>query len=55
MESIVGRAEQQVRSDYKRARWAVGINGALSVAVGVLILIWPGTACSRSRFSGART
>jgi uncharacterized membrane protein HdeD (DUF308 family) len=42
MNSIVQRAEQEVRSDYNRARWAVGLSGALSVAVGVLILIWPG-------------
>ena len=42
MESIVERAEQQVRSDYKRVRWTVGISGALSIAVGVVILIWPG-------------
>jgi len=42
MDSIVQRAEQEVRSDYKRVRWAVGLSGALSVAVGVLILIWPG-------------
>ena len=42
MDSVVQRAEQQVRSDYKRVRWTVGISGALSVAVGVLILIWPG-------------
>jgi uncharacterized membrane protein HdeD (DUF308 family) len=42
MDSIFKRAEQQVRSDYKRVRWAVGLSGALSVAVGVLILTWPG-------------
>jgi uncharacterized membrane protein HdeD (DUF308 family) len=42
MDSIVQHAEQQVRSDYKRVRWTVGLSGALSIAVGVLILIWPG-------------
>jgi len=42
MDSVVQRAEQEVRSDYKRVRWTVGISGALSIAVGVLILIWPG-------------
>jgi uncharacterized membrane protein HdeD (DUF308 family) len=42
MDSIVQHAEQQVRSDYKRVRWTVGLSGALSIAVGVLVLIWPG-------------
>jgi uncharacterized membrane protein HdeD (DUF308 family) len=26
----------------KRLRWAIGINGALSVVFGALILVWPG-------------
>jgi uncharacterized membrane protein HdeD (DUF308 family) len=42
MDSILHRAEQAVSSDYKRFRWAVGLNGALSIAVGAVILIWPG-------------
>ena len=42
MESIVRSAEQQVRSDYTRVRWAVGLSGVLSVAVGAVILTWPG-------------
>ena len=42
MDSFVKRAEQEVGSEYKRLRWMVGLNGALSVAVGVLILGWPG-------------
>src|SRR5215212_8907229 len=25
-----------------RVRWAIGLNGALSVAFGAMILIWPG-------------
>jgi len=41
MESIERRAHG-VRSDYTRLRWAVGLNGVLSIAVGVVILIWPG-------------
>ena len=42
MESVVQRAKQATDSDIKRLRWALGINGALSVAFAVVILIWPG-------------
>jgi len=40
METVEQRAHE-VRSDYRRLRWAIGLNGALSIAVGVVILIWP--------------
>jgi uncharacterized membrane protein HdeD (DUF308 family) len=42
MESLVERAAHTAESDLKRLRWALGINGVLSVAFGVVILIWPG-------------
>ena len=42
MESLVERTAQTVESDLKRVRWALGISGVLSVAFGVVILIWPG-------------
>ena len=42
MESIVERAEQLAGKDLKRVRWSIGINGALSIALAVVILIWPG-------------
>jgi uncharacterized membrane protein HdeD (DUF308 family) len=42
MDSIVERVGQMAESDVKRVRWALGINGALSVAFAVVILIWPG-------------
>jgi len=32
---------KQVKQDTKRLRWAVGLSGALSVAVGIVILLWP--------------
>jgi uncharacterized membrane protein HdeD (DUF308 family) len=41
MDSIFQKAEKQVHSDYTRVRWAVGLSGALSIAFGVVILIWP--------------
>ena len=42
MDSYVQRAEQQIGSDYTKFRWALGLSGALSIALGVVILIWPG-------------
>jgi hypothetical protein len=41
MDSLVQQVKN-VTSDYKRFRWALGLNGALSIAVGVIILLWPG-------------
>jgi uncharacterized membrane protein HdeD (DUF308 family) len=42
MDSIVERAEQLAGKDLKRVRWSIGINGVLSIALAVVILIWPG-------------
>jgi uncharacterized membrane protein HdeD (DUF308 family) len=45
MDSIVHRAEEigsEYKKDYRRLRWAVGLSGALSIAVGLVILVWPG-------------
>jgi len=41
MDTVLQRVEKEVQSDYKRVRWAVGLSGALSVALGVVILVWP--------------
>jgi uncharacterized membrane protein HdeD (DUF308 family) len=41
MGSLVRHGVDKVESDLKRLRWALGINGALSVALGVVILVWP--------------
>jgi uncharacterized membrane protein HdeD (DUF308 family) len=42
MDSILERAQHMAEGDVKRVRWALGINGLLSVALGVVILVWPG-------------
>jgi uncharacterized membrane protein HdeD (DUF308 family) len=42
VKSIVERAEQMTGTQLTKMRWAVGLNGLLSVAFGVVILIWPG-------------
>jgi uncharacterized membrane protein HdeD (DUF308 family) len=42
MESIVERVGQRAGTELTRLRWALGINGALSIAFGVVVLIWPG-------------
>jgi uncharacterized membrane protein HdeD (DUF308 family) len=42
MASMVERAEQMAGKDLNRVRWSIGINGALSIALAVVILIWPG-------------
>jgi uncharacterized membrane protein HdeD (DUF308 family) len=41
MDSLAQSVEQ-TGSKLSKLRWAVGINGALSVALAVVILIWPG-------------
>jgi uncharacterized membrane protein HdeD (DUF308 family) len=42
MDSIVDRVSKMAESDVKRVRWAIGLNGLVSVAFGVVILAWPG-------------
>jgi uncharacterized membrane protein HdeD (DUF308 family) len=41
MSTLVQEARQQVGSRITKARWALGLNGALSVVFGALIIIWP--------------
>jgi uncharacterized membrane protein HdeD (DUF308 family) len=42
MEPVVDRPEDLSGPQVKKMRWVVGINGLLSIAFGVVIVIWPG-------------
>jgi uncharacterized membrane protein HdeD (DUF308 family) len=42
MDSFVERAEKATSKEINRVRWTLGINGLLSLAFGVVIIIWPG-------------
>jgi len=41
MDTTVDQFRQRVGTQITKARWALGINGALAVTLGVLIIIWP--------------
>jgi uncharacterized membrane protein HdeD (DUF308 family) len=41
MESSFDRVADMARADLRKMRWAVGINGLLSVAFGITVIIWP--------------
>src|SRR6476661_1262033 len=41
MDTTLQRLEKQVGTQITKARWALGISGALSIAFGAIIIIWP--------------
>src|SRR5262249_51044250 len=42
MESTFDKATKLAKTQVTKMRWALGLNGLLSIAVGGVILIWPG-------------
>jgi uncharacterized membrane protein HdeD (DUF308 family) len=42
MSSLFEQAQQMAGTELKKVRWALGISGALSIALGAVIIIWPG-------------
>jgi uncharacterized membrane protein HdeD (DUF308 family) len=42
MDSLIEQAGQMAGTQLKKLRWALGINGLLSIAFGVVIILWPG-------------
>ena len=42
MDSLLESAEKATDKEINRLRWMLGINGLLSVAFGVVIIVWPG-------------
>lgn len=42
MESTFDRVEKMAGTQLTKVRWALGLNGVLTVAFGIVILVWPG-------------
>src|SRR6266516_589890 len=42
MESVLDRVDKMADTQLTKIRWALGLNGLLSVALGIVILVWPG-------------
>jgi uncharacterized membrane protein HdeD (DUF308 family) len=42
MESTFDRATKTAQTQLTKMRWALGLNGLLLIAVGVVVLVWPG-------------
>jgi uncharacterized membrane protein HdeD (DUF308 family) len=41
MNTVLGEVQQMTETAFTRVRWALGLSGALSVALGIAIIVWP--------------
>jgi uncharacterized membrane protein HdeD (DUF308 family) len=46
METMFDRVSKMADTQLAKMRWAIGLNGLLSIALGVVILLWPGISLS---------
>ena len=44
METMIDRAVKDSRTQVKKMRWVLGVHGLVSVAFGVMVLVWPGVS-----------
>jgi uncharacterized membrane protein HdeD (DUF308 family) len=42
MNTVLEEAQQLADTGLTKVRWALGLNGALSIALGIAIIVWPG-------------
>jgi uncharacterized membrane protein HdeD (DUF308 family) len=42
MDTALQEAQQVADTELTNVRWALGVNGALSIGLGVAIIVWPG-------------
>jgi uncharacterized membrane protein HdeD (DUF308 family) len=41
MDAVIDQVEKIAGTELRKLRWALGLNGILSIAAGIIILIWP--------------
>ena len=42
MDTVLQEAQQVAETRLTKVRWAIGVNGVLSIALGIAIIVWPG-------------
>jgi uncharacterized membrane protein HdeD (DUF308 family) len=44
MNTVLKEAKQVAETGLTKVRWALGLNGAVSIALGIAIIVWPGVS-----------